>query len=51
LVHQGVVYTLLAVVIDTVSRSLAALYGTLLFFDLRARREPPPPATTWLPPV
>jgi hypothetical protein len=35
-VVDGVVWTLLAAVIDTVYLSLTALFGTLLFFELRA---------------
>jgi hypothetical protein len=50
LVHQGVAFTALRAVAETISRSLTALFGTLLFFDLRARREPQP-LTGWLPPV
>jgi hypothetical protein len=49
-VHQGVAYTGLRAVEETIARSLTALFGTLLFFDLRARREPQP-TFGWLPPV
>jgi hypothetical protein len=37
-VDNGVLFVLASIVLDTVSLSLTALFGTLLFFDLRARR-------------
>lgn len=37
-VESGVLFILLATLLDTVSYSLTALFGTLLYFSLRARR-------------
>jgi hypothetical protein len=39
LVHAGVPYVSLVVLIRAVHLSLSALFGTLLFFSLRARRR------------
>ena len=55
---DGVVYTGMLVVFNTVTMSLTAIFGTLLFFDLRARRDAGPAAEwvarearhEWLPP-
>jgi hypothetical protein len=41
-VHDGVAYVTLLTVIQAVTLSLSALYGTLLFFTLRAARRPEP---------
>jgi hypothetical protein len=40
-VHLPVVYVTLVTVIQAVALSLSALFGTLLFFTLRAEREVP----------
>lgn len=41
LVEDGVVYVVGQILVQTVTLSLTALFGTLLFFDLRARKELP----------
>lgn len=46
LVEDGVAFTLLDLLLQTVEASLTALFGTLAFFDLRARAADP----GWLPP-
>jgi len=54
IVDSGVAYVLLYTLVQVLQMSLTALFGTLMYFSLRARKEhpfPPAPATTWLPPT
>lgn len=44
LVHDGVAFVALTTVERTITLSLSAIAGTLLFFDLRARKARPQPA-------
>lgn len=53
-VDSGVVYVALYTLLEVLTLSLSALFGTLLYFSLRARKEHPfgvSPARTYLPPV
>lgn len=53
-VDSGVVYVLLNALVQVVQMSLTALFGTLMYFSLRARKEHPfgaAPAVTYLPPT
>jgi hypothetical protein len=38
---SGALYVATVIVVQAISLSLTAIFGTLLFFDLRARRELP----------
>ena len=53
-VDSGVVYVALYTLVQVLTLSLTALFGTLMYFSLRAQKEhpfPSAPATTWLPPI
>jgi len=53
-IDAGVVYLVLYTALQVVTLSLTALFGTLLYFSLRARKEQPfgaAPVPTYLPPV
>jgi uncharacterized membrane protein len=53
-VDSGVAYVLLYTLAQVLHMSLSALFGTLMYFSLRARKEHPfdsGPATVFLPPI
>ena len=53
-VHSGPIYIVLYTLFQVLTLSLSALFGTLLYFSLRARKErpfDPAPAGAYLPPV
>jgi len=52
-VDSGVIYVVLYTLVEVVTLSLTALFGTLMYFSLRARKEHPfgyGPAAAYLPP-
>lgn len=53
-VESGVAYVLLSTLVQVLEMSLTALFGTLMYFSLRARKEHPfgpAPVGTYLPPT
>lgn len=52
-VDSGVLYVVLYTLVQVLQLSLGALFGTLMYFSLRARKERPfsAPVGTWLPPT
>jgi hypothetical protein len=48
-IGSGPLYVTARVLVTTIQLSITALAGTLLFFDLRVRKEPPPAAEQLLP--
>jgi hypothetical protein len=51
---SGVIYILLYTLVQVLQMSLTALFGTLMYFSLRARKERPSgtgPAAVFLPPM